>query len=231
MAAADEILTEATVTGSRLALRFERRGDRWTQAIDLVQESLCYALLESVDAGPGAAAENSMEAGWPPSPPLQQLLVEDRGAGGRVALLVGMAGRSHWSMSVEAAAGRAALRFDVACRLSVAPEWLGSVWRLATPAEREGSGNSLSRFELSASRRLLTAGFGEGELVVEAAEVAAQSADEVYCEISPWEESSGRSAPSEARIAVRLGAGRLPRTVRWIYVVEWRNASKTQRPS
>ena len=222
MAAADEILTEATGTGSRLSLRFERRGDRWTQSIDLIQDSRRYALLESVDAGPGAAAVNSTESGWPPSPPLQQLLVEDRGAGGRVALLVGMAGRSHWSMSVEAAPGRAALRFDVACRLGVVPDWLGSVWRLAMPADLEESVGSLPRFELSESRRLLTARFGAGELLVEAAEVAVQTADEVHCEISHLEESSGRLAPSEGRIAVRLGAGRLPRTVRWIYVVEWR---------
>ncbi|MFM7073965.1 MAG: hypothetical protein ACKO38_19435 [Planctomycetota bacterium] len=66
---------------------------------------------------------------WPASPPLQQLLVESRAEAGQVALLVGMAGRSHWSLSVEPLADRIGFRFDAACRLSGPPEWLGHVWR------------------------------------------------------------------------------------------------------
>ena len=63
---------------------------------------------------------------WPPSPPLQSLHLENRPGGVRIAMLVGMAGRSHWSMSVEADAERGRLIFDVACRVSEQPLWLGS---------------------------------------------------------------------------------------------------------
>jgi hypothetical protein len=63
---------------------------------------------------------------WPVSPPLQSLHLEDRPGGARVAMLVGMAGRSHWSMSVETDIARSRLLFDVACRVSEQPSWLGS---------------------------------------------------------------------------------------------------------
>ncbi len=64
-----------------------------------------------------ASEEGSDQDEWPPSPPLQQLHVEDRAGGGRVALLVGMAGQSHWSLSVEALPALRQLVFDAACRL------------------------------------------------------------------------------------------------------------------
>jgi hypothetical protein len=70
---------------------------------------------------------------WPPSPPLQSLHWEVRPGGVRVVMLVGMAGRSHWSMSVEADAGRGRLVFDVACRVSEQPLWLGSSYDISPP--------------------------------------------------------------------------------------------------
>ena len=72
---------------------------------------------------------------WPPSPPLQSLHLEDRPGGVRIAMLVGMAGRSHWSMSVETDIARSRLLFDVACRVSEQPLWLGSSYDYSPPKD------------------------------------------------------------------------------------------------
>jgi hypothetical protein len=66
---------------------------------------------------------------WPTSPALQQLSFQDLEPGRRGALLVGMAGQSHWSQSVEADAATTSLAFDVACRVPRQPPWLGSSYR------------------------------------------------------------------------------------------------------
>src|SRR5262245_46882266 len=51
------------------------------------------------------------------------------------ALLVGMAGRSHWSGSIEATPASAEIVFDLACRHSGAPQELGSRYRVLDGAE------------------------------------------------------------------------------------------------
>jgi len=83
--------------------------------------------------------EGTPEEDWPPSPPLQELHLEARPDGKQLALLVGMAGTSHWSLSVEfdAAAGTAV--FDVACRVKRAPGGLGSRYRRSGSAQQEWS--------------------------------------------------------------------------------------------
>src|SRR5687767_2733471 len=63
------------------------------------------------------SVEGLGEDGWPLSPPLQSLSIEQRPSGA-VALLVGMSGQSHWSASVEAIPGQGKLIFDLACRVS-----------------------------------------------------------------------------------------------------------------
>lgn len=73
--------------------------------------------------------EGGADDPWPLSPPLQELHVERNADGRQVALLVGRAGRSHWSLSVEPFENR--LVFDAACRLSGEAEWLGSSYRAA----------------------------------------------------------------------------------------------------
>jgi hypothetical protein len=52
------------------------------------------------------------------------------------ALLVGMAGASHWSASVEADPIRERIIFDVACRIKAEPKWLGSSYGVSNSAER-----------------------------------------------------------------------------------------------
>jgi anti-sigma factor RsiW len=76
----------------------------------------------------------------PASPPLQSLSIEP-GAAGPVALLVGMAGDAHWSLSVATEAGAAALVFDAACRAKSPPDYLGSRYR--TMVEPHGANGTL----------------------------------------------------------------------------------------
>jgi len=134
----------------QLAVQFTRADDRYGHRIELLLGGRPTPLLESVEGSP--------EDDWPPSPPLQQLHTESREAtyptrlgsshagplpereGVRtaqtVALLVGMAGRSHWSLGVETVAGtkESGMQFDVACRLRSAAGRLASRYRVLVSA-------------------------------------------------------------------------------------------------
>jgi hypothetical protein len=116
----------ATVTpgGDCLRVNFHYQGDRFSHVVSLIGcGERPILLFESVE---GTAADS-----WPPSPPLQSLHVEALPDGRNAALLVGMAGRGHWSASVEALAGGAALDFDIACRTQEPRAKLASTYRLA----------------------------------------------------------------------------------------------------
>ena len=110
--------------GTRLQVDFFWQRDRYAHRILAGVGGRELKLLESV--------EGSDQQDWPPSPPLQQLSIEQPRPGEHVALLVGMAGKSHWSVSVEPLAGKAGFLFDVACRRS-APGRLASTYRPLTP--------------------------------------------------------------------------------------------------
>jgi hypothetical protein len=105
-----------------LQVRFVWHQDRHAHTISLVVDGRPVTVLESVE---GSSVED-----WPPSPPLQQLSVEELRPETQVALLVGMAGKSHWSMSVEPASDRVAFVFDVACRSRGGVEQIGSRYLL-----------------------------------------------------------------------------------------------------
>ena len=109
--------------GVQLEVSFQKLRDRFQHTISIVRSSSTIALLSSIE---GLADDD-----FPPSPPQQQLSIEQRGED-KVALLVGMAGKSHWSMSVETVQARNAIIFDVACRLTRKPQWLGSSYQLAS---------------------------------------------------------------------------------------------------
>lgn len=105
-----------------LRVEFARPGDRFGHVISARDANGEWvAVLESIE---GTPAEH-----WPASPALQEVHFEDRPGGQRLALAVGMAGKSHWSLSVacDPAAGR--LLFDVACRVRMLPEQVGSTYR------------------------------------------------------------------------------------------------------
>ena len=110
--------------GRGLRVEFIRVKDRYAHVISRLEGELAVPVWESVE---GTDADD-----WPPSPPLQQLSLETLPDGRHVALLVGMAGTSHWSLSVEAATGEPAFIFDVACRVKQTPDGLGSKYRPTT---------------------------------------------------------------------------------------------------
>jgi len=128
---------ECLLTAGLLRARFVRRGDRIAHTIELVVGDTVIELLES--------CEGSADERWPASPPVQEL---ERAPGAsasqplnsgaaQVAWLIGRAGTSHWSASVEAHAD-GSITFDVACRLRELPTWLGSRYRVVAGVASSG---------------------------------------------------------------------------------------------
>ncbi len=229
MAGDEWLISRAAPDGGRLRLRFARQGDRLHQTV----EWLAAAATSGASTSGASTSEASTSATspvvvllescegqssdtWPASPPLQQLLIEPRGAAGHVALLVGMAGRSHWSLSIEPLVDRVGFRFDAACRLSGPPEWLGHVWRAAAAARERPVATGCLRI------------------------VAEEGAE---CQIPPTLAPDARppeplatesrvpeATPLEAVAEYRVRAvdassvaarGRFPATVQWRFVLEW----------
>ena len=123
-----------TLDAGRLRMVFSRSGDRYQHEIQAAGEPR-RILLASLEGGADAA--------WPASPPFQELHVERRGEEKLVALLVGRAGRSHWSGSVELDRSRETILFDVACRCAGSTGWLGSTYELpSTDAATLGRANA-----------------------------------------------------------------------------------------
>ncbi|HEY2416097.1 MAG TPA: hypothetical protein VGI40_27895 [Pirellulaceae bacterium] len=115
--------------GLGLRLEFRWHSDRYAHLISRIEPGRDpEPLLESIEG----ATSNT----WPPSPPLQSLTFQTLPNGVSAALLVGMAGRSHWSASIEAVPNTADLIFDVACRHSDRPLYLGSQYRILASAEK-----------------------------------------------------------------------------------------------
>lgn len=111
-------------SGLTLRIEFVRLTDRYSHVLSVVEPGgAMHPILESV--------EGTAEDDWPSSPPMQNLSLEELAPGRRVALLVGMAGRNHWSASIEPVPGQAALDFDIACRWASAVGSLGSAYALA----------------------------------------------------------------------------------------------------
>ncbi len=79
----------------------------------------------------GASVEGDTDDSWPPSPPLQQLSLEEID-GTDVILGVGSAGRGHWSISVEPEeqGAAASIKFELACRSKLEPPFLGTTYLL-----------------------------------------------------------------------------------------------------
>jgi hypothetical protein len=73
---------------------------------------------------------------WPDSPPLQQASTQQLADGSTVVLAMGMAGKGHWSASIEADPRSSSLVFDVACRTQLPPRWLGGTYLASSPVRR-----------------------------------------------------------------------------------------------
>jgi hypothetical protein len=112
--------SDVVLACSRLRVVFHQRSDRIGHRLEVFLNHEWVGVLESM--------EGSGDDDWPKSPALQTVHVEVRPAG-NVALLVGMAGKSHWSASVAADETSGRVAFDVACRVAREPMWLGSCYR------------------------------------------------------------------------------------------------------
>jgi hypothetical protein len=151
----NQVLESVDAAGRILRLEFAWRGDRFGHSLALVpaRGAEPLALAESSE---GSAAE-----AWPPSPPLVSLSVEDLVGGRRAALLVGMAGRSHWSASALALPREGAFLFDVACRPGAAPAALTSTYELTAAGRHclqvEADESVGGQMEIAASRLVVSA--------------------------------------------------------------------------
>lgn len=108
MASEEKVLAAIDSQGRGLRVVFAWTGDRWGHAIEWVDGERTVAVWRSV--------EGSAQDDWPASPALQDLSLEQLPDGRKVIFLVGKAGSSHWSASVETVADPPQLIFDIACR-------------------------------------------------------------------------------------------------------------------
>lgn len=132
--------------GRGLELTFWIEADRCAHRLAAIAGTQRVVLLESME---GAAVEP-----WPSSPPWQQVngsSVYGGASRANAILLVGAAGSSHWSASVERICVErtqkgassvqrgqgllpvTGLLFDVACRAKSRPKCLSSTYRIANP--------------------------------------------------------------------------------------------------
>ena len=127
---ATQVLQHPDKIGS---VTFEWNGDRFSYTVMLADQQLSTPS----DSGPPS---------WPDTPPIQQLSIEsidDR----PVALGVGCAGTSHWSLSIESVED--GFRFDWACRAKELPEQLGSGYRRRSTEFGGPKGFSIEPNEMS----------------------------------------------------------------------------------
>ena len=105
---------------------FKKLADRWSHRFELITPGKSVLVATSIEGTP--------DNDWPPSQPLQEISQTDLN-GQHVLLGVGMAGRSHWSLSCshepDANDGTESILIELAC-LVKAPRagWLGSSYQL-----------------------------------------------------------------------------------------------------
>lgn len=111
---------------SSIGLCFVWCGDRYAHRFEWNEDGQSLIGIESLEGADHEA--------WPASPALQQLNLQTNGSGGSCALLLGMAGKNHWSASIEARAE--SLVFDIACRAQGPAQWLGSSYQISSSCRR-----------------------------------------------------------------------------------------------
>ena len=194
MTAPVHVLSARGKSGIVLRVSFVWWVDRFGHVISLATSPQRSAsVLQSV--------EGDAQEPWPASPPLQSVSLEKLADGRQAALLVGMAGRSHWSASVETMPQQAALVFDVACRLTSQP------------------GNLSSRYNVVDGQILS----GPGDKQREYIEIRSDGPPvRIYREAVPDNEVKLR-LPEPGELVIRpaiVVAGPNPTTIRWKYRIE-----------
>ena len=105
--ATTRLLDAVNEHGDGLRVEFVRLGPRWGHRILGVERQQTRSLLHSI--------EGDETDSFPPSPALQQIDLQQLGDV-TAAMLIGMAGRNHWSICVEARPATRSILWDVACR-------------------------------------------------------------------------------------------------------------------
>jgi hypothetical protein len=114
-------LESASSSGHILRLVLEQTGDRVSHRIEVLDaDSRILAELRSI--------EGTSDDEWPASPVLQNCSLQEIRPGALTAFLVGMAGKSHWSASIETVPHTGAFNFDFACRVHEEPQWMGTTY-------------------------------------------------------------------------------------------------------
>lgn len=177
---------DAQLESDRLRVIFLRQRDRYEHLVQSIAvDKSATPLLRSVEGTP--------DEDWPASPALKELHIEQRPDGKQLALLVGMSGRSHWSLSVELDPLAEQLVFDVACRLRDEPRQLTSTYRLFS--QTNSFLNDPSHIRLP---------FG---LAFQAQQVERQLA------------TISLAAPDSFVIYPSIRFGSYPKTIRWRYAI------------
>ncbi len=179
-----------TVNGDGIGMRvrFTRQSKQIGHAIAVVVGDDEFAVLVS--------QEGDSQQAFPPSPALQQMTIHRQPNGMQTAMLIGMADRNHWSVSIEAAPDGAGFLFDVACRC---PE--------------------------SDHRLLGSTYFGQGQVPVCATETPphcniSHDQTEYICRLTPRIDT--KTGPAEltvkgTKLVVRPQRGQAASTQRWCY--------------
>lgn len=116
-----------SLSAGALTVRYSKTGDRLSHTIGIVDGDSYLPWLESIEGSP--------DEPWPVSPPMQQMVSESFAPGASPVLLgVGLSGNGHWSTAIETKHSRL-LKFDIACKNSKSSDWLGSEYRLLSPAQ------------------------------------------------------------------------------------------------
>ena len=205
-----------TLTALGLRVVFRSLADRYAHVVVAVHGGDLVAIAESL--------EGTGETDWPPSPALQQLHFETRADGSRLALLVGRAGGSHWSLSVEAKPDSPRVTFDVACRLRESPLLLGSEYRLfneATMLPADQTSTSAACIRFAAGARILVEPI-EGAATTMLFLNSAPSTHPVgVARSEPRKPLSGslQGLAGAVRIEPPAAAAPWPKTVRWKYSI------------
>lgn len=137
------------LAGRRLRIVFRREADRIAHVVQSIEDGSFVTWLESV--------EGTADEAWPASPPCQEIHFERREGDRQLALSIGMAGQSHWSVSVELNAEGDRATFDVACRVRARPAKVGSFYRIPDDRAAACQMASSTRIHLGAELAVLAA--------------------------------------------------------------------------
>lgn len=102
-----------------VTVTFVWTGDRWSHRVTIED----IGEWKSVE-GPRMG---SSDAHWPASPTIVEIS-QMQTQTGLVVLGVGQVGRSHFSASIGPGKEKEEIHFEIACRVAVQPEWLGSTY-------------------------------------------------------------------------------------------------------